>query len=63
MVRGWGITLLILGIGSFILPLLGLQFRLLNLFGDATPVLGAGLAVLGAVLVGLSFRSGGRDSS
>jgi hypothetical protein len=54
--RGWGITLLILGIGSFILPLMGLQFRLLNLFGEATPFLGAGLAVAGAVLLVLSLR-------
>ena len=56
--RGWGITLLILGIGSFILPLMNLQFRLLNVFGEATPFLGAGLAVVGAVLLVLSFRSG-----
>lgn len=54
--RGWGITLLILGIGSFVLPLMGLQFRLLNLFGAATPVLGAVLAAVGVVLVILSLR-------
>ena len=57
--RGWGITLLILGIGSFILPLIGLQFRLLNLFGAATSIIGAVLALIGAVLVILSFRRGG----
>ncbi|MBM4069916.1 MAG: hypothetical protein FJ271_13335 [Planctomycetes bacterium] len=57
--RGWGITLLVLGVGSFILPLMGLQFRLLNLFGQATPFLGGGLAVLGAVLVVVSLRPGG----
>lgn len=55
--RGWGITLLILGIGSFILPLMNLQFRLLNALGDAAPVFGAVLAVVGAVLLFLSFRS------
>jgi hypothetical protein len=54
----WGGTLLILGVGSFILPLVGLQFRLLSLLGDSTPILGAMLAVAGGVLLALSYRSG-----
>lgn len=49
--RGWGITLLILGIGSFILPLMGMQFRLLSLFGDAAPIVGIALAVIGGLLL------------
>lgn len=53
--RSAGISLLILGIGSAILPFLGLQFKLLMAFGDAAPYVGGGLAVLGAVLLGISF--------
>lgn len=49
---------MILGVGSFILPLVGLQFRLLSLLGDSTPILGAMLAVAGGVLLALSYRSG-----
>ena len=55
--RGWGIMLLILGIGSFVLPFLGVQFRLLAIFGIFAPVLGGILAVVGAVLLILSFQS------
>jgi len=32
-VKKWGLTLLFIGIFSFILPLLGLQFRILNILG------------------------------
>lgn len=53
--RGWGIWMVILGIGSFILPMMGLQFKLLALFGEYTPVAGIGLAVVGGILVGVSF--------
>ena len=43
--KTWGATLIVVGLGSFILPMIGLQFRLLNLFGGS-PV--AGLIVAGA---------------
>jgi uncharacterized membrane protein YgdD (TMEM256/DUF423 family) len=46
-----GATLIILGGGSFVLPLFGLQFRLLSLFGKATPVIGIVLAVAGVILI------------
>ena len=59
--RGWGIMLLIFGIGSFILPLMGVQFRLMQLFGENTAVAGIGLAALGAVMVGASVFTGGDD--
>ena len=49
--RQAGVYCLIFGVGSFVLPMLGLQFRLLSLFGSATPLVGLGLAVLGGVLV------------
>lgn len=45
-----GCFLFILGAGSFILPLFGLQFKLLMLFGDATPIVGVVLALVGLVL-------------
>ena len=45
------VTLLVLGIGSFILPFFGLQFRLLNLLGDAQPIVSIGLALVGGVLL------------
>ena len=54
--RSWGIWMVILGVGAFVLPYFGLQFKILNLFGEALPMVAGGLAVIGAVLVGLSFR-------
>jgi hypothetical protein len=43
--------LLVLGIGSFILPFFGLQFRLLKIFGDAQPIISVIMALLGGVLL------------
>jgi hypothetical protein len=56
--RSTGIWLLILGGGSFILPMFGLQFRLLDLLGDARPIVAGAMAVVGVVLLALSFKSG-----
>jgi hypothetical protein len=50
VVRQAGIYCLIFGAGSFVLPMLGLQFKLLSLFGSATPLVGLGLVALGGVL-------------
>lgn len=55
---GLGFTLFVLGAGSFVLPAFGYQFKLLMLFGDATPFAGAGLAVVGFFLLVHSFTSG-----
>jgi hypothetical protein len=54
----WGISFLILGVGSFVLPLVGLQFRVINAFGDAAPCAGGVFAVVGIALVvaGLAKR-------
>jgi len=54
--RSTGIWLLVLGVGAFILPFFGLQFKVLSLFGDALPMVAGGMALVGAVLVALSFR-------
>lgn len=53
--RSIGTWLLILGIGSFVLPLFGLQFKLLNAAGEGAPYIGLGAAVLGGLLLGVSF--------
>ncbi len=57
--RGWGITLLILGIGSFVLPMVGMQFQLLQLFGESQSIAGIAMALIGGVLVVLSLRGNG----
>lgn len=56
--RNGAIWLLVLGIGAFILPYFGLQFKILNVFGDALPMVAGSVAVVGAVLLALSFRAG-----
>lgn len=54
--RGWGITLLILGIGAFLLPMAGYQFALLNLVEGYEQIVGGVLAVAGLGLIIASFR-------
>lgn len=56
--RSAGIWLLALGVGAFILPYVGLQFKILSIFGEALPMVAGGMAVVGAVVLGLSFRTG-----
>lgn len=55
--RSAGIWLLVLGVGAFILPYVGLQFKILSIFGDALPMVAGGMAVVGAVVLALSFRA------
>ena len=40
---------------------MGLQFRLLSLFGDATPIVAVILAIVGGVLLFLSFTSARKE--
>jgi len=47
---------LVLGVGAFILPYFGLQFKILSIFGETLPMVAGGLAVVGAVVLALSFR-------
>jgi hypothetical protein len=56
--RSGGIWLLVLGLGAFILPYVGLQFKILSVFGDALPMVAGGIAVVGAALLAWSFRAG-----
>lgn len=53
--KGLGAFLLILGIGSFILPFFGLQFQLLNLFGDYQLIASIAAIVIGVVLIVLDL--------
>ena len=51
---GIGILLIILGAGSYVLPMMGLQFKLLSIFGAYQGMAQIGALVIGVVLVGLS---------
>jgi hypothetical protein len=53
---GFGVLLIILGIGSFILPQFNMQFRLMSLFDGAQPAAGIIVAALGVLLVVLGLR-------
>jgi hypothetical protein len=46
----FGIVLMILGAGSFVLPKYGMQFILLSFFGNATPIVAIVLMSLGAIM-------------
>ncbi len=55
--RNTGIWLLVFGLGAFVLPYFGLQFKILSIFGQALPIVAGGMAVVGAIVLALSFRS------
>jgi hypothetical protein len=54
--RQWGIYLLIFGVGAFVLPMVGVQFKILSVFGESLPIVAGAMMVAGAVMVGLSYR-------
>jgi len=53
---GWGITLMIIGAGSLLLPLFNYQFSLMELVDDYQPYAGIVVAVIGAALVLLGMN-------
>jgi hypothetical protein len=56
--RRFGLFLLLMGVGSFVLPLFGMQFVLLDFAGEeAIPFIGAGLAIAGGIMVLVSLRT------
>lgn len=57
--RRWGMWFLIFGIGSFVLPMFGLQFTILSLFGESLPLAAGAMAVAGVAMLGLSYRQQG----
>ena len=46
----WGLALVAMGGASFILPAAGMQLRIFNLFGGASPAVSIGVMVLGGAL-------------
>jgi len=57
--RSLGIWLLILGVGSFVLPMMNLQFRILSLFGEHAPIAGIVMAVIGGIMLFAGGSEGG----
>lgn len=55
--RSWGLLCLILGVGAYILPMMNMQFMLLDVFGpENVPLIASVLIGVGVVLVALSMR-------
>ena len=48
--KRWGALLIVIGIGSFILPAIGMQFQLINAFGGDSSSSGVLFIIVGAVL-------------
>ena len=55
--RNAGIWMLVFGVGAFVLPYFGLQFKILSIFGDALPMVAGGLALVGGILLAMSLRA------
>ncbi len=55
--KGIGIWLLVLGVGSFILPLMGMQFRLVSVFGEYAPFAAVGMIGIGGLLTAAGAMS------
>ncbi len=49
--KKFGATLVVLGIGAFILPLFGLQFRIINIFGEVQWIIAIIAIILGILMV------------
>lgn len=54
--RQWGTWLLIFGVGAFVLPMFGMQFKILSMFGESLPLIASAMAVAGIAMVGMSYR-------
>jgi len=62
--KSFGTILLILGIGSFILPYFGYQFKLFNKLGEYETIAEIAAIVIGAILLVISFmKSKNNDTS
>ena len=62
--KGWGITSLLIGIGAFILPMFGIQFILVSVFGEYELLAAIGYIVvgIGLLVAGLVTESGGAQA-
>ena len=54
--KRFGITLIIIGIGAFILPYLGRQFVFISIFGPAATFVSIAAVAVGIILVVASYR-------
>ena len=54
--KGLGAMMIFLGVGGFILPFFGYQFKLLNLLGSGQFVVAGILAILGLIVFILGLR-------
>lgn len=52
-----GTYLLLFGLGSFVLPFFGLQFKIFNAMGESQGMVGLGAIVIGAVLLVMGGRT------
>jgi hypothetical protein len=52
-----GVLLIVFGIGSLLLPMFNVQFRLMSLLDDYQPVAGIVVAAIGAALLFLGMRN------
>ena len=53
---GFGALLIVLGIGSLLLPMFDIQFRIMSLLDDFQPIAGIAIAAIGVALVLLGSR-------
>jgi hypothetical protein len=51
-----GTMLVLLGVGSFVLPFVGLQFRVLSLFGENQVIAAIGMVVVGGLMLAAGSR-------
>jgi hypothetical protein len=51
-----GLLLVVLGVGSLVLPMLNLQFRLMELVDPYQPFAGVVVAAVGAALIALDMQ-------
>lgn len=58
--RKFGATLVVLGIGSFVLPFFGLQFKIINIFGEAQWIIAIIAIIVGILMV--IFGKGGESN-
>ena len=49
--KAWGIRLIVVGLGAFVLPVFGYQFRILAPFGYALPIAATLTAIVGYIIL------------
>ena len=52
----FGVFMLVMGVGSLVLPMVGMQFKLMSLFQPAQPVAGIAVAAVGGACLFLGGR-------